>query len=130
MVQPKGLLAGGGVARVALALCGLLCLVLCVGALCACGAQAPTGVRGTVIVSPAIGPSQPPAPNALVTVARASDGKVVARVHTDEKGTFVVHLAPGRYSVKASWSGTVTRMETVTVKNGHLTRTSLIFVEM
>jgi hypothetical protein len=66
---------------------------------------APTGIEGTVTVSPIHGgpsrqgePDSAPMPNIAFLVETAAG--TVATFKTDEKGHFKVELPPGRYAIK------------------------------
>jgi hypothetical protein len=78
-------------------------LVLSASALA--GATQAPNVVGVLIRPPAVGcyPGEPcdPVPYGLA-LAFSRDGRVVARVRVGAIGRFALHLAPGRYAVRAT----------------------------
>jgi len=89
----------------------LVCLLLAVTVLTACGGSsaggADSGIRGRALLGPVCpvepcSASEPPYSGSFVA---RKDGAVVAKVKTDRQGRFEVSLEPGQYVLESESGG-------------------------
>jgi hypothetical protein len=101
-------------------------------------AAAPTGATGSGLygivkkgpVRPVCSIDQPCDAPAQLTLVFSEDGKVVARVKSNEKGKYRIALAPGFYDVRSTVKIGVTKLpkpHAVHVRAGHWDKINLYF---
>lgn len=120
----------------------LLCVVLLVGLLLACGPDEQpvvtnSGIEGRVSIGPVCPASQQGTPcpddpyQATLIVRDASSGNEVASVRSASDGTFRVELEPGEYVVEPQPTNPVVppyaEPQTVTVKPEQFTKLDILY---
>lgn len=130
MLRFVGSQPGGGLARVAALVCGLLVSGLAGGG-CTSAPPAPSSgtVRGHVsavggMYSPGMANRSGDVSNGMIWFYDGNDGHIVKTTRTDKTGSYAVELAPGSYTV--AYTPCVQDRQHTAVAAGETTRLNLV----